>query len=292
MPSDSEKEIKKKRFEDLTPELQDMIKSFVSKDKLGDLNKGIDNLLNLLNGVRTTVAYTPPDAPVSMKELYIDQAYPLPQAYTTDKRWKAITMIPSNSGDGSIICTCTIIQSANQTIFVQIPDGSTRNTFVCDTKTPYNAWIVTNDGFRAGTLNVPSSGTIYGDMVFSASPAVSLSIYVRAVPIEHGTNQYQFNFTPTMSIVRVSFTWHAGRDERGRLNRRSECIYNAANGAWWFNYNGAPHFDGDRPYCLVRVTPGKRYTIMVRSSNYKGRNYGFILECNSSIGGATQITDL
>ena len=85
---------------------------------------------------------------------------------TTYAAWKkAITYV-----------NVTITQSANQTIHVYTPqkDGGTDHTssFTIPKGTLYEAEVIADGGYTAGTLNVSTGGVINSDMTFSASGAI------------------------------------------------------------------------------------------------------------------------
>lgn len=71
--------------------------------------------------------------------------------------------------------TVTIVQSANQTIHVYTPQkaGGTDHTssFTCQVGTTYEAEVIAENGYNAGTLNV-SGGVINGDKTINATSAV------------------------------------------------------------------------------------------------------------------------
>ena len=85
-------------------------------------------------------------------------------------------MIISATGATVATAKVTIVQSDNQTIHVYTPQksGGTDHTssFTCPIGTKYEAEVIADSGYNAGTLNVSGGGVINSDKTINATSAV------------------------------------------------------------------------------------------------------------------------
>ncbi len=94
MPTDSQKEALKVRYEDLTPELQKLLNSFVEKERLNTIKNQVNDLNELVSTVRVSIGFTSPTSPVAGNEIFVDQNGNVPKAFDSHEKWRAIHMVP------------------------------------------------------------------------------------------------------------------------------------------------------------------------------------------------------
>ena len=93
--------------------------------------------------------------------------------------------------------TITIVQSDNQTIHVYVPKKiggvDYTSTFTCLTGTTYEAEVIAENGYKAGTLNVSRSGAFTNNKTINATSATKSNA---TVTITQSDNQTIHVYTP------------------------------------------------------------------------------------------------
>ena len=209
--NDNKKEIRRIRLEDLDSSLQNILLNRISKDdpawkKIQDL---IDDLYKKTHNEKKNITITINQSDNQTIHVYVPQKNGGVDHTSTftclaettyeaeviaENGYKAGTLNVSKSGaftNNKTInatpatvtnATVTIVQSDNQTIHVYTPkkEGGTdhTSTFTCPVGTTYEAEVIAETGYTAGSLNVGNSGTINNDMTINANPASKAQIYI------------------------------------------------------------------------------------------------------------------
>lgn len=226
--NDNKKEIRRIRLEDLDSSLQNILLNRISKDDptwkklqeiIDDLYKKTHtekkNIIITINqsdnqtihvyipkkigGIDYTSTFTCLTGTTYEAEVIAENGYnpgtlniSRSGVFTNNKTINATSATVTNA-------TVTITQSANQTIHVYTPkkEGGTdhTSTFTCPVGTTYEAEVIAETGYTAGSLNVGNSGTINNDMTINANPAISYA----KITIVQSDNQTIHVYTPQKS---------------------------------------------------------------------------------------------
>ena len=102
--------------------------------------------------------------------------------------------------------TVTIVQSPNQTIHVYTPQkaGGTDHTssFTCQVGTTYEAEVIAENGYNAGTLNVSGGGVINSNKTINATSAVKREVPTGRVHVG-GENIFIFTVPAGIKVIAV-----------------------------------------------------------------------------------------
>ena len=175
-------------FEELSPSLQNLLKSAAERSEIVALNNRTDRLVELLSGVRFDIVDKLEDVtlPINGKSMVIagkDTNYGLYFYY--NDRWNKI---PTAAIDLNQLYTMTVVQSPHQTITVKYNNALYTGSFKAKINSDIEVSLIAEQGYIGGELSCPSLFSVIEDVTIKASDARLIPNYsITVIPKSHQT---------------------------------------------------------------------------------------------------------
>lgn len=164
-------------FEELSPSLQNLLKSAATRSDIITLNNRTNKIVELLSGVKFNIVDKLEDVslPINGKNMVIcgkDKDYKLYFYY--NDQWNKI---PTAAIDLNQLYIINIIQSPHQTISVKYNNTLYTESFKAKINNDVEVSLVVDQGYIAGELNCPTFFTVVEDTIVSATEAKIIPKY-------------------------------------------------------------------------------------------------------------------
>ena len=173
-------------FEELSPSLQNLLKSAAERSEIVALNNRTDRLVELLSGVRFDIVDKLEDVtlPINGKSMVIagkDTNYCLYFYY--NDRWNKI---PTAAIDLNQLYTMTVVQSPHQTITVKYNNALYTGSFKAKINSDIEVSLIAEQGYIGGELSCPSLFSVIEDTTIRVTDAREIPVYsITTIPKPH-----------------------------------------------------------------------------------------------------------